>query len=123
MIEEQEIQAQDILLADTEPPEPSTTSRANHLATSRQRAYSADLLKAHMALMEKEIILPKQPELFRLIHRHYHALQTWHDQHTASRIQRDPTVIRLVRHLTAITPGSLYARLKEPGHFPYFPSI
>src|SRR6266436_8578389 len=117
MIEEQEIQAHDILLADAELPEPFTTSRAKHLATSRQRAYSADLLKAHVALMEKEIILPKQPELFRLIHRHYHALQAWHDQHTGWRIQRGPTVIRLVRHLSAITPGYLYDRLKEPGDF------
>jgi len=114
MIEQQEIQAQDLLLADAEP---STANRVNHLATSRQRVYSADLMKAHVALMEKEVILPRQPELFRLIHRHYHTLQTWHDQHTGWRIQRGPTVIRLVRHLSAITPGYLYDRLKEPGDF------
>ncbi|HVB24579.1 MAG TPA: TIGR02678 family protein [Ktedonobacteraceae bacterium] len=83
----------------------------------QQKVYSADLLKAHVALMEKEVILPKQVELFRLVNRHYRALQTWHDQNTGWRIQRGPTAIRLIRHLSAITPGYLYERLKEPNDF------
>ena len=83
----------------------------------QQKAYSADLLKAHVALMEKEVILPKQIELFRLVNRHYRALQTWHDQNTGWRVQRGPTAIRLIRHLSATTPGYLYERLKEPSDF------
>jgi uncharacterized protein (TIGR02678 family) len=83
----------------------------------QQKAYSADLLKAHVALMEKEVILPKQIELFRLVNRHYRALQTWHDQNTGWRVQRGPTAIRLIRHLSATTPGYLYERLKEPNDF------
>ncbi len=86
-------------------------------AVPQQKAYSADLLKAHVALMEKEVILPKQIELFRLVNRHYRALQTWHDQNTGWRVQRGPTAIRLIRHLSATTPGYLYERLKEPGDF------
>lgn len=83
----------------------------------QQKVYSADLLKAHVALMEKEVILPRQVDLFRLVNRHYRALQTWHDQNTGWRIQRGPTAIRLIRHLSATTPGYLYERLKEPNDF------
>jgi uncharacterized protein (TIGR02678 family) len=82
-----------------------------------QKVYSADLLKAHVALMEKEVILPKQVDLFRLVNRHYRALQTWHDLNTGWRVQRGPTAIRLIRHLSATTPGYLYERLKEPNDF------
>ncbi len=92
-------------------------SRSNRLSASRQQAYTADLRKAHVALMEKEVILPKQLELFRLVNRHYPRLQAWHDQYTGWRILRGSTVVRLVRHLSAITPGYLYERLKEPRDF------
>src|SRR5713226_9240216 len=92
-------------------------SRSNRLSASRQQAYTADLRKAHVALMEKEVILPKQLELFRLVNRHYPRLQAWHDQYTGWRILRGSTVIRLVRHLSATTPGYLYERLKEPRDF------
>ncbi|GAC1399854.1 MAG: hypothetical protein NVS4B12_08620 [Ktedonobacteraceae bacterium] len=91
--------------------------RVTTLTASRQRAYTADLMKAHIALMEKEVILPKQVELFRLVNRNYRALQTWHDQFTGWRIQRTTTVIRLIRTLSAATPGYLYERLKEPHDF------
>ena len=108
------VQPADITI--TEPTTPARTN-ANRLASSRQRAYGADLLKAHVTLMEREVILPRQPELFRLVQRHYYTLQTWHDQHTGWRIQRSPTVIRLLRHPNAATPGYLYDRLKDPGDF------
>jgi uncharacterized protein (TIGR02678 family) len=83
----------------------------------QQKVYNADLLKAHVALMEKEVILPRQIDVFRLVNRHYRALQTWHDQNTGWRVQRGPTAIRLIRHLSATTPGYLYERLKEPNDF------
>jgi len=89
----------------------------NRAALARQRASTAELLKAHTGLMEREIILSQQSELFRLVNRHYFALQQWHDLHTGWRIQRSATVIRLVRQLSAVTPGYLYDRLKEPGDF------
>lgn len=92
--------------------------RASLMAAVRNRTYNADLTKAHVALMEREVILPhKQLELFRLVNRHYRTLQTWHDQYTGWRIQRGNTVIRLVRHLSTTTPGYLYDRLKEPNDF------
>jgi len=94
-----------------------TALRITTLTASRQRTYTADLMKAHIALMEKEVILPKQVELFRLVNRNYRALQTWHDQFTGWRIQRTTTVIRLIRTLSAATPGYLYERLKEPHDF------
>ena len=110
------VQATEANTVITEPTIPGRT-KANRLAASRQRTYDADLLKAQVTLMEREVILPKQPELFRLIQRHYYTLQSWHDQHTGWRIQRSPTVIRLLRHLSAATPGYLYDRLKDAGDF------
>ncbi|GAC1615054.1 MAG: hypothetical protein NVS4B11_01390 [Ktedonobacteraceae bacterium] len=103
--------------AETEQVPVEETRRVTTLTASRQRAYTADLMKAHIALMEKEVILPKQVELFRLVNRNYRALQTWHDQFTGWRIQRTTTVIRLIRTLSATTPGYLYERLKEPHDF------
>ncbi len=95
----------------------SNNGYVNRAALARQRASTAELLKAHTGLMEREIILSQQSELFRLVNRHYFALQNWHDLHTGWRIQRSATVIRLVRQLSAVTPGYLYDRLKEPGDF------
>jgi uncharacterized protein (TIGR02678 family) len=92
-------------------------NRANPLTTARRRASTADLMKAHLALMEKEVILPKQSDLFRLVKYHYYTLQSWHDQHTGWRMQRDASAIRLIRNPGATTPGYLYDRLKEPGDF------
>jgi len=91
--------------------------RATRLATSRQRTYTAEITKAHVALMERGVILSKQVDLFRLVNRHYYTLQNWHDQNTGWRIQRGATVIRLVRQLSATTPGYVYDRLKEPRDF------
>jgi len=101
----------------TDIPEPSTTGRIDRLVTSRQRIYTAELMKAHVALLEREFILSKDVDQFRLVNRHYYTLQSWHDQNTGWRIQRSATVIRLVRQLSAITPGYLYDRLREPRDF------
>src|SRR5437588_7058057 len=90
---------------------------ASGTGAPRNKAVTADLLKAHVALMEKEVILPKHGDLFRLVQHHYYRLQTWHDQYTGWRIQRSSTVIRLVRQLSATTPGYVYDRLREPGDF------
>jgi uncharacterized protein (TIGR02678 family) len=92
-------------------------NRTALIVNSRRRASTADLMKAHLALMEKEVILPKQSDLFRLVKYHYYALQSWHDHHTGWRIQRDASAIRLIRNPGITTPGYLYDRLKEPGDF------
>ena len=92
--------------------------RASLMAAVRIRAYNSDLTRAHLALMEREVLLPhKQLELFRLVNRHYRTLQAWHDKYTGWRIQRGSNVIRLVRHLSTATPGYLYDRLKDPKDF------
>jgi uncharacterized protein (TIGR02678 family) len=98
-------------------PQASSNGYINRAALARQRASTAELLKAHTGLMEHQIILSQQSELFRLVNRHYFTLQHWHDLHTGWRIQRSATVIRLVRQLSALTPGYLYDRVKEPGDF------
>ncbi|GHO65122.1 hypothetical protein KSC_040140 [Ktedonobacter sp. SOSP1-52] len=92
-------------------PTPPTSQRI------RRATMTADLLKAHVTLIEKEVILASQADLFRLVQHHYYTLQAWHDQHTGWRIQRNSHVIRLERHLNALTPGYLYERLKEPKDF------
>src|SRR5579859_956157 len=111
------VEAENTQESGTDIPEPSTTGRIDRLVTSRQRIYTAELMKAHVALMEREFILSKDVDLFRLVNRHYYTLQSWHDQNTGWRIQRSATVIRLVRQLSAITPGYLYDRLREPRDF------
>ncbi|TMC23678.1 MAG: TIGR02678 family protein [Chloroflexi bacterium] len=83
----------------------------------RRQSPTADLIKAHITLMEKEIIISSQADLFRLVEHHYRRLQSWHDQHTGWRIQRSSGVIRLIRHLSATTPGYQYERLREPRDF------
>ncbi len=95
----------------------AAAGRASRLSISRQRTYTAEITKAHVALMERGVILSKQVDLFRLVNRHYYTLQNWHDQNTGWRIQRGATVIRLVRQLSATTPGYVYDRLKEPRDF------
>ncbi len=95
----------------------AAAGRASRLSTSRQRTYTAEITKAHVALMERGVILSKQVDLFRLVNCHYYTLQNWHDQNTGWRIQRGATVIRLVRQLSATTPGYVYDRLKEPRDF------
>src|SRR6266571_6374374 len=92
-------------------------NRNAFIVHSRRRTSTADLMKAHLALMEKEVILPKQSDLFRLVKYHYYTMQSWHDQHTGWRIQRDASAIRLIRNPGATTAGYLYDRLKEPGDF------
>jgi len=120
MIEEKELLAVERfeeIANDYQQGTPPQGNRAAPLTTARQRTSTADLMKAHLALMEKEVILPRQSDLFRLVKYHYYALQSWHDQHTGWRIQRDASAIRLIRSPGATTPGYLYDRLKEPGDF------
>ena len=62
-----------------ETPQASSNGYVNRAALARQRASTAELLKAHTGLMEHEIILSQQSELFRLVNRHYFALQHWHE--------------------------------------------
>jgi uncharacterized protein (TIGR02678 family) len=120
MIEERELLVADTLEETINDYQQGITLQGNRtslLTASRRRTSTADLMKAHLALMEKELILPKQSDLFRLVKYHYYTLQSWHDQHTGWRIQRDASAIRLIRYPSATTPGYLYDRLKEPGDF------
>ena len=120
MIEEKELLAVERFPEITNDYQQSTIPKGNRTAfivNSRRRISTADLMKAHLVLMEKEVILPKQSDLFRLVKYHYYTMQSWHDQHTGWRIQRDASAIRLIRNLGATTPGYLYDRLKEPGDF------
>lgn len=120
MIEEKELLAEERFEEITDDYQQSATPKGNHavsITTARRRASTADLMKAHLALMEREVILPRQSDLFRLVKYHYYSLQSWHDQHTGWRIQRDASAIRLIRNPGAVTPGYLYDRLKEPGDF------
>ncbi|HEX3643481.1 MAG TPA: hypothetical protein VHV10_19515, partial [Ktedonobacteraceae bacterium] len=57
--------------------EPHGNNRAK-LAGARIQAPSVDLIKAHVALLEKEVILSQNGDLFRLVQHHYYRLQSWH---------------------------------------------
>src|SRR2546429_9838114 len=120
MIEEKELLAVERFPEITYDYQQSAIPQGNRNALivhSRRRTSTADLMKAHLALMEKEVILPKQSDLFRLVKYHYYTMQSWHDQHTGWRIQRDASAIRLIRNPGATTAGYLYDRLKDPGDF------
>ncbi|HEX6483021.1 MAG TPA: TIGR02678 family protein [Ktedonobacteraceae bacterium] len=112
-----ELPETEMLAEVTESMEAPGAPRIDRLAISRQRTYTAELMKAHVALLEREVILSKNIDLFRLVNRHYYTLQNWHDSNTGWRIQRSATVIRLVRQLSATTPGYIYDRLRDPGDF------
>ena len=99
------------------PQQPLVVTTAKMSSLSRRQSANADLLKAHVALLEREVILPKQGDLFRLVQHHFYKLQSWHDQNTGWQIRRSSTVIRLMRHMSATTPGYLYDRLREPRDF------
>ncbi|HET8854106.1 MAG TPA: TIGR02678 family protein [Ktedonobacteraceae bacterium] len=91
-----------------------------HLVPMRRSTADAELIKAHVALMEKEVIQPKDGDLFRLVKHYYHKLQDWHDQHTGWHIRRSSTVIRLLRHPSTVASGYVTEELKEPRDFACF---
>src|SRR5215831_14283483 len=74
----------------------------------------AELRRAHVALMEKEVIQPKDGDLFRLVKHYYRKLQDWHDEHTGWHIRRSATVIRLLRNPSTVASGYVTEELKEP---------
>ena len=90
------------------------------LAPLRRSTSDAELIKAHVALMEKEVIQPKDGDLFRLVKHYYRKLQDWHDQHTGWHIRRSSTVIRLLRHPSTVASGYVTEELKEPRDFACF---
>lgn len=103
-------------------PEQTIAEAATSTIRSKQRGLqqtvmTADLLKAHVALLEKEILLSKHGDIFRLVQHHYRRLQAWHDQYTGWRIQRTSSLIRLVRHSSIATQGYTYERLRDPKDF------
>jgi len=80
----------------------------------------AELRRAHVALMEKEVIQPKDGDLFRLVKHYYRKLQDWHDEHTGWHIRRSATVIRLLRNPSTVASGYVTEELKEPRDFACF---
>src|SRR6266581_8042389 len=105
-------------LPEQQPPDDIVNNPPREKQQTFQKApITADLLKAHITLMEKDILLAKQGDLFRLVQHHYRRLQAWHDQYTGWRIQRTSSLIRLVRHSSNATHGYLYERLKDPKDF------
>ncbi|HTK08950.1 MAG TPA: TIGR02678 family protein [Ktedonobacteraceae bacterium] len=97
--------------------EAATSTLRNKRNGLQSNAMGADLLKAHVALLEKEILLSKHGDIFRLVQHHYRRLQAWHDQYTGWRIQRTSTLIRLVRHSSTATQGYQYERLRDAKDF------
>ena len=99
---------------------PAPINPIGHLVFMRRSTVDAELIKAHVALMEKEVIQPKDGDLFRLVKHYYHKLQDWHDQHTGWHIRRSSTVIRLLRHPSTVASGYVTEELKEPRDFACF---
>jgi uncharacterized protein (TIGR02678 family) len=106
--------------ARSSPTNPAPIYPIGHLVHMRRSTADAELIKAHVALMEKEVIQPKDGDLFRLVKHYYRKLQDWHDQHTGWHIRRSSTVIRLLRHPSTVASGYVTEELKEPRDFACF---
>src|SRR5579863_36757 len=87
---------------------------------TRRSTVDAELTRAHVALLEKEVIQAQDVDMFRLVKYYYRKLQDWHDQHTGWHIRRSSTVIRLLRHPSSIASGYVTDELKEPRDFACF---
>ncbi|MEO6891637.1 MAG: TIGR02678 family protein [Ktedonobacteraceae bacterium] len=111
--EEIEIQAPDIAIDDAGDTRPASAV-SDMLTASRRRSARSDMMKAHVALMEREVIPAGESELFRLVKYHYRDLQDWHERHTGWHIQRGNSAVRLARHPSAITSGYIHANWKDP---------
>lgn len=79
------------------------------------------LIKAHVALMEQDIISSQQGELFQFVSYHYPALQKWHREHTGWRIEQQGNLFRLLRVPSSLTTGYLRNKssMQEPRDFAY----
>src|SRR6266446_7505900 len=100
--------------------DPVSVNPLGLLTPKRRSAADAELIKAHVALLEKEVLQPKDGDLFRLVKYYYRKLQDWHDQHTGWHIRRSSTVIRLLRHPSTVASGYITEELKEPRDFACF---
>jgi uncharacterized protein (TIGR02678 family) len=103
----------------------STASTPSAISTRRRAVTSSllsqNMLQAHMALLDNEIVtLRDNAEVYRLIRVHFAELEAWHHEHTGWRVQRGRNYFRLERQLHAITPVYTDEKLKKARDFACF---
>ncbi len=76
------------------------------------------LMRAHVALLEEEMIRPQQGDLFSVVQRYYEELRYWHSQHTGWYLERRGNVFRLQRTPVLLLPAQeKNTKLPEPRDF------
>lgn len=83
------------------------------------RIRPSSLMKAHIALLEQEIIQPTNGELFSVVSYHLPALQKWHGEHTGWYIEQHSNMFRLLRSPSILTSNSEKNKLQESRDFAY----
>jgi uncharacterized protein (TIGR02678 family) len=103
------------MMIDEDQTEIVAVSRATSLSL---HAYTQNLIQAHTALLDHEIVsVHEHTEAFRWVRLHFAALEQWHEGYTGWRIQRNSSFFRLERHIHALTPVFVNERLKRPRDF------
>ncbi len=92
-----------------------------HQTASTPHTSLPSLIKAHVALIEQDIISAQQGELFQFVSYHYPALQKWHREHTGWRIEQQGNLFRLLRTPSILTSGYMRnkSNMHEPRDFAY----
>lgn len=98
----------------------STRTQNAGLATNKKGAphtrVSADLVRAHIALLDYEIIQPSHP-LFALVSYHAPSLQQWHSERTGWRIENRSGMFQLLRSPALLPTHFGKYRLADPADF------
>lgn len=92
------------------------SSFANNKKGATGVRVSADLVRAHIALLDYEIIQPSHA-LFALVSYHYPTLQQWHSEHTGWRIENRSGMFQLLRSPALLPTHFGKHRLVEPADF------
>lgn len=101
MIDDQET------LSDIEEPEQERDGPVSRLPP---RVRMSSLMRAHIALLEHEIIQPAHGDFYNIVSYHYPRLQQWHSEHTGWHIEYRGGLFRLLRQLDI--PPSNFAKNK-----------
>lgn len=90
-----------------------------HSRTSQMppRIRQSSLMKAHVALLEHEVIQPAQGEHFPSVSYHLPALQKWHAEHTGWYIEQHNNMFRLLHTPSILASGNRKNRLQESRDF------
>lgn len=93
------------------------TATAPVFSAVKRSHSSNDLMRAHIALLDYEIIRPDQRGIFPIVSYHYPTLQKWHSEYTGWRIEYRGGMFQLLRSPAILPTHFGRRRLTEPADF------